>query len=96
MTNGELLEKAYRDYPIGTKFVSWDDTSRVREIKPYPGRSEIIWSIDNDTRKVRCNNGMFYENPEGGNNFCSNPHIYYKGEWAKIIQPEELLLTTIL
>jgi len=38
------------------------------------------WGFDREN-KLRCRNGMM--SPEGG---CSNPHIYYQGQWAEIIE----------
>lgn len=87
LSEKELIEEAYRRYPIGTKFKSPDDGGAIREVKPYAGRFTVVWALDRNG-KLRADNGMFNDifDDRGRKTFCSNPHIYHEGVWAEIVQ----------
>ena len=87
LSEEELIAEAYRRYPIGTKFKSPDDRGAIREVKPYAGKFTVVWALDRHG-KLRADNGMFNDifDDRGRKTFCSNPHIYYEGVWAEIVQ----------
>lgn len=85
LSEKELIAEAYRRYPIGTKFKSPDDKGAIREVKPYAGRSTVVWALDRNG-KLRADNGMFNDVLDRGRKtLCSNPHIYHEGVWAEIV-----------
>lgn len=75
------LEEAAKRYPIGTKFKSWDDNYKIREIKPYPGNKNCTWYFS-DINTIRSDNGIYCEGDNWGR---SNPSIYKNGVWAEIV-----------
>lgn len=88
MTKEEFVAKAYRDYPVGTKFISPDDGNKVREVKPYGNEKEVTWSYNDNPRGYRAKNFVVRTdsglcNKSGG---CSNPAICIDGVWATIVE----------
>ncbi len=78
----DLLAKAYRLYPIGIKFKSFEENSLVREVQPYGSNKTVTWFIDKNGY-VRSENGI-----KCSYGLCSNPSIYQKGVWSEIIKEE--------
>ena len=80
----ELLDEAKRRYPIGTKFVSLDDNSEIREVKEFDSKTPISFYKSQSTRRrssLDIRSTMFqFEN------CCSNPSVFSNGKWADIIQ----------
>lgn len=82
----ELLAKAYRDYPIGTKFIC-KYGKKVREVQPYKGKEKVIYIIKGNN--IWCENGMHNKHIDR-TYACSNPFLYKDGTWATIITDEPI------
>ena len=87
MNDEELLAEAKRKYPIGTKFISFNDGNRIRTVNPYAGKKTVTWKICG--KDVRSYNGL-YTIADDGDGACSNPLIYCNGKWAKIVSVGKL------
>lgn len=86
----DLVKEAERRYPIGTKFISFRDEGRIREVQPYDGYITVKWYIDSNGY-VRADNGM---RTKGG--FCSNPTVYENGKWAEIVTEESVTEESVM
>lgn len=85
MTDEELLEEAYRRYPIGTRFISnISDGGIERIVEPYHDEKKrmsytVIGEESNPTIYVQ--EGM--RSPLGT---CSNPRLYTNGKWCPLLE----------
>lgn len=83
----DLIEEAKRRYPIGTKFISVEDGDMIRTVSPYGSNKTVEWKVitwRSDSNAIYALNGI---NTKGGG--CSNPIIYWNGNWAKIVDEKE-------
>lgn len=84
----ELLEKAKRDYPVGTHFIpphAYNDSSSCIITE------DTTFEILNNEKIVASVNGRVWMDEKKYGNTTYNRYVYYNNDWAKIIKKAEPL-----
>jgi len=84
MKKDELIQEAYRRYPIGTFFKSiFSDRGKVRKVALYCSQKDIKWRWSEYCKgEIEAYNGI---HTPSGSGLKASPSIYKDGKWAPIV-----------
>lgn len=81
MNIDELIQEAYRRYPIGTWFKSiHSDKGEWREVRYWKKKTSMEYGPTYGAGGVRCSSGMGYD--DHSEFLTSNPVMYRNGVWC--------------